>query len=205
MTKLHLQNYPMSFSFLAMWAKSSLILRRQRSALSQRGSKRPRTSENQAKPNVAHLELVKFSSSQQGPATSQMGKRFYMTNLTLLSSCLIFDCKSSNTFDGPYAHNLLITFYTTYCNHIKGFNIILKQAGLIFDCKSSNTFDGPYAHNLLITFYTTYCNHIKGFNKILKQADRFSRLTDSIQKKNSKCLLLVTLWKEKSSYLLWAK
>ena len=163
MTKLHLQNYPMSFSFLAMWAKSSLILRRQRSALSQRGSKRPRTSENQAKPNVAHLELVKFSSSQQGPATSQMGKRFYVTNLTLLSSCLIFDCKSSNTFDGPYAHNLLITFYTTYCNYIKG------------------------------------------FNKILKQADRFSRLTDSIQKKNSKCLLLVTLWKEKSSYLLWAK
>lgn len=51
-----------------------------------------------------------------------------MTNLTLLSSCLIFDCKSSNTFDGPYAHNLLITFYTTYCNYIKGFNKILKQA-----------------------------------------------------------------------------
>lgn len=108
-------------------------------------------SENQAKPNVAHLELVKFSSSQQGPATSQMGKRFYVTNLTLLSSCLIFDCKSSNTFDGPYVHNLLITFYTTYRNYIKG------------------------------------------FNKILKQADRFSRLTDSIQEKNSKCLLLVTL------------
>ena len=128
MTKLHLQNYPMSFSFLAMWAKSSLILRRQRSALSQRGSKRPRTSENQAKPNVAHLELVKFSSSQQGSATSQMGKRFYVTNLKLMSSCLIFDCKSSNTFDFPYAHNLFITFYTTYCNYIKGFNKILKQA-----------------------------------------------------------------------------
>lgn len=155
MTKLHLQNYPMSFSFLAMWAKSSLILRRQRSALSQRGSKRPRTSENQAKPNVAHLELVKFSSSQQGPATSQMGKRFYVTNLTLLSSCLIFDCKSSNTFDGPYVHNLLITFYTTYRNYIKG------------------------------------------FNKILKQADRFSRLTDSIQKKKFKVSFISHLMKGK--------
>ena len=51
-----------------------------------------------------------------------------MTNLTFLSSCLIFDCKSSNTFDGPCAHNLLITFYTTYCTYIKGFNKILKQA-----------------------------------------------------------------------------